>query len=120
MTNYEWLIKKGILDKFLADYALAEADGEIYRFYNKYKIYTPYNVYDSNRNVASWLQSIRIEHKKYVLLDDVMRIMQEDGLAFIPVYKGKVNPAEVQDKCARYYRQKLNSILDLPTKEIEE
>ena len=112
MTNYEWLVNTGKLEEFLADFSYANAIAEASNFYKKYKITLIGNLYALECNVANWLQEEHPKPNQYVLLEDVMAVM--NNLHYIPQIP---TFAEVIDSYIKYKKDELAA---LPTKEIEE
>lgn len=111
MTNYEWLIKNNKLQGFLADFGYAGAYAAESEFYKKYRISPIGGVYALEHNVAIWLQEERPEPNQYVLLDDVLTIM--DNGRYVP------KTSTFEQVVLSFIKYKKAEISTLPTKEIE-
>lgn len=111
MTNYEWLIKYDKLHEFLADYGYAYANAEESDFYKKYKITPTAHLYAIEHNIVSWLQEERPEPNQYVLLDDVLTIMNNGH--YVP------KTSTFEQVVLSYINYKKTEISALPIKEIE-
>ena len=112
MTNYEWLIETNKLEEFLVGYAYADANIEESDFYKEWKITPIGNLYALERNIVAWLQEEHPKPNKYVLLEDVMAVMNNlNYMPQIPTF------AEVVSDYVKYKKDELAA---LPTKEIEE
>ena len=111
MTNYEWLIKNDKLHEFLDDYGYAYANAKESDFYKKYKITPTAHLYALEHNVVIWLQEERPAYNQYVLLDDVLTVM--DNGRYVP------KTSTFEQVVLSFIKYKKAEISALPIKEIE-
>lgn len=120
MTNYEWLVKTGMFQRFIVEMLGYAKLNDLSGFETSWKIPKMHNF--QSDNISNWLQAKHPEPKKYVELNNVLEILRRDKYMFIPDYtrKGKIRKSNVPFNFIVWYDNVLNEIKTMESKEIEE
>ncbi len=124
MTNYEWLVESKQLKQFIFDISFPDLSDRknTDRIYDRYGLELCWGESISER-IAEWLKSQRKTTKKYVALDDVIKIIAKTRTSAVAITNRKEDEPIILELSSQYQchlEDMLRELRDLEVKEIDE